>query len=133
MTEQEWLACTDPEPMLAFLRKEASERKLRLLACACCRRVWDRVRLDAARQIVELSEGYTDGEVGEPDLRAAYHPDFADLEAAVAEQRDDGTRFSARVLLAIEAAWVLASPEFFEYSLRGLPLRTRGLPGGRAC
>jgi formate dehydrogenase maturation protein FdhE len=48
MTEQEWLACTAPEPMLAFLRKEASERKLRLLACACCRRVWDLVRLDAA-------------------------------------------------------------------------------------
>jgi len=37
MNEQEWLACTDPEPMLEFLRGKASERKLRLFFCACCR------------------------------------------------------------------------------------------------
>src|SRR5579864_4184325 len=37
MTEQEWLACTDPDPMLEFLRSNATDRKLRLFACACCR------------------------------------------------------------------------------------------------
>src|SRR5262249_29653761 len=40
MTEKEWLACTDPNPMLAFLRLKTSERKLRLFVCACTRRVW---------------------------------------------------------------------------------------------
>src|SRR5689334_22019814 len=37
MTEAEWLACTDPTPMLEFLRGKASERKLRLFFCTCCR------------------------------------------------------------------------------------------------
>jgi len=38
MTEQEWLEATDPEPMLACLRA-TSDRKLRLFAVACLRRV----------------------------------------------------------------------------------------------
>jgi hypothetical protein len=37
MTEADWLECDDPEPMLAFLSGQASERKLRLFACVCCR------------------------------------------------------------------------------------------------
>jgi hypothetical protein len=32
MTETEWLACTDPKPMVNFLKGRATSRKLRLLA-----------------------------------------------------------------------------------------------------
>jgi hypothetical protein len=41
VTPDEWDACTEPQGMLLFLRESgrASERKLRLFACACCRRV----------------------------------------------------------------------------------------------
>jgi hypothetical protein len=39
MTEAEWLACDDPQAMLPFVRGNASGRKLRLFAAACCRQV----------------------------------------------------------------------------------------------
>jgi hypothetical protein len=61
MTEREWLGCADPMPMLGFLRGNASARKLRLFACACCRHVWDRLLTDWARDAVEASERFADG------------------------------------------------------------------------
>ena len=41
MTEAEWLACTDPHKMLEFLRGKASDRKLRLFACASIRACYE--------------------------------------------------------------------------------------------
>jgi len=38
MTEPQWLRCPDPRPMLLFLKGIATRRKLRLFACAMCRR-----------------------------------------------------------------------------------------------
>jgi hypothetical protein len=38
MTEAEWLACTQPDDLLEFLRHKASDRQFRLFMCACCRR-----------------------------------------------------------------------------------------------
>ena len=72
-TGEEWLACASPssmltflqDPMLARLRGKPSERKFRLLAVACCRRVWDRLGYEQNRQRVELAEQYADGQVPE--------------------------------------------------------------------
>jgi hypothetical protein len=41
MTEEEWLACDAPTPMLEFLRGKVSNRKLRLFGVACCCEVRD--------------------------------------------------------------------------------------------
>jgi hypothetical protein len=60
VTEAEWRAATDPEPMLQFLRRKASERKLRLFACACARAVWDLLQDERARNAVEVGEQYAD-------------------------------------------------------------------------
>jgi hypothetical protein len=68
MTEAEWLACRDPDALLAYLRQEAyrrrgpfpSHRKLRLFACACCRRVWSAIADDRSRWAVEVAERYAD-------------------------------------------------------------------------
>jgi len=65
MTEQDWQCCTDPTPLLIFLRGWASKRKLRLFAVACCRRVWGRMTDGRSRQAVEVAEQYADGSAGE--------------------------------------------------------------------
>jgi hypothetical protein len=71
MTEGEWLACSDPKPMLEFLRGRASERKLRLFACACVRRLWHLLADARSRRAVEVAERYADGQAGAEDLRLA--------------------------------------------------------------
>jgi hypothetical protein len=60
MTEAEWLASTDPVPMVPFLAG-ASDRKLRLFACAACRRVWHLFADEAGRGAVEAAERFADG------------------------------------------------------------------------
>ena len=76
MTEAEWLACNDPTPMLEFLRGNASDRKLRLLAIACIRQSWrDPGGEDS---MTEMVERYSEGEATLEELRSVF--DYRDLE-----------------------------------------------------
>ena len=100
MTEQEWLAGTDPEPMLTFLRGRASDRKLRLFGWACLRCTWPlldaewkrmvnnpwwrrmrfsqveiewaKTRADLVRKGVELAEKVADGVADPAELEALF-------------------------------------------------------------
>jgi hypothetical protein len=56
MTEAEWLGSSYPDSMLEFLHGRASDRKLRLFAAACCRRLWHLLEEEWSCRLVELVE-----------------------------------------------------------------------------
>jgi hypothetical protein len=69
VTEEEWLGSTDPRPMLEFLRGKASDRQLRLFACAYCRAVRGTQHL-LPGTAVAVAERYVDGLASDEDLTA---------------------------------------------------------------
>src|SRR4051794_37355778 len=99
MTEQQWLACDDPDRMLALLRGLAGERKLRLFALACCRRI-RRLLDEESRKAVEVLERCADGAGGRRELQEAL---------AAAERAEAAATGPARAAArAVAAAWSAA-------------------------
>src|SRR5271165_5672482 len=105
MPEAEWLACTTPRAMLAFLRGRVSDRKLRLFACACCRAVWSMVRNRDKEDAVETAERCADDLAGASQLKAAagrawesgkpfYAPVKHLVKATTAQQAMTGAEFA---------------------------------------
>jgi hypothetical protein len=87
MTEAEWLACTDPGRMLAYLRGRASQRKLRLFACACVHRIAHLVSDPRSRAALEIGELHADGLAEQGELTTARREAEAALESAVEWER----------------------------------------------
>ncbi len=80
MTEAEWQSATDPGWMLLHLiavrprrvrERRTRMRKLRLFACACCRRVWCHLADARSREGVAVAERYADGLASEGERWAA--------------------------------------------------------------
>src|SRR5262245_32101552 len=67
MTEAQWLACKDPQPMLECAQAQNRARKRRLFAVACCRRITHHLTA-AGKKAVDAAEGFADGTVGGWDL-----------------------------------------------------------------
>ena len=71
MKEKQWQTTTRPRRLLAHVEDGASERKLRLLAVACCHRIRDRLTEARWQLGVEVAERYADGLCGAEELAAA--------------------------------------------------------------
>src|SRR5687768_12740117 len=71
MTESEWQNCTAFERLLPFVLNEASERKLRLLACAFCRQLGRCIEDERSRTAVEVAERFADGTATKQELSEA--------------------------------------------------------------
>jgi hypothetical protein len=70
MTEATWLGFTNIGTVRDHLEHAIGEWKLRLLACAYCRRVWRKLT-PSCREAVEAAERFVDGEITAEDLDRA--------------------------------------------------------------
>lgn len=72
MTEQEWLESSTPTAMLQHLTEiRVSERKARLLACACCRCIWEYLEDPRSRRAVVVAEHFADNRATPRELADA--------------------------------------------------------------
>jgi hypothetical protein len=84
MNEGEWLTSTDLGAMLDFVNGtgRASERKLRLFASACCRRIATHFEDSRSLRLVEVAERFADGVASPEELESAFE-DAADAQEEV--------------------------------------------------
>jgi hypothetical protein len=74
MDEARWLRCRDARQMLPCLRRRKpppTERKLRLYAVACCRRLWS-VMEEPCRRSIEVAERFADGQASADEMATAH-------------------------------------------------------------
>lgn len=104
MNENEWLASSDPVAMLTFLRNHGSDRKLRLFACACCRRVWSHIRDPRSRQALITAEAFADDPTRVTNLEEIRAQALRAAEECCPQQGFRWGAYFALVDRAIEAA-----------------------------
>jgi hypothetical protein len=71
MTEAEWLTCVDPGPLLTAQRGQVTDRKARLFAVACCRRIESFLVDPRAVEALAVAERFADGEATDEQRSAA--------------------------------------------------------------
>jgi hypothetical protein len=130
MDEKRWLTCNDPVPMLEHVHGQASNRKLRLFAVACCRRLWDLLPDKRTRKAIRVAEHYAEGLVSAVQLRSAqnavyFAPCAAATRASQGTKLQDGDAEAAQRYAAL-AVGAASSP------LDPWGMRSRqGSPSGR--
>jgi hypothetical protein len=103
VTEAAWLRSKDLWAMFSHLGPNRSERKSRLFAAACCRRVWPLLDEDH-RLAVEVAERFADG-LADNEERAV----VACLVDGAGDELDHEVIKSPRYSAAVAASWVIQS------------------------
>jgi hypothetical protein len=94
MTEGNWRNCNGPLTLLMYLHTlranrsfSVSDRKLRLFAVACCRRIGHTLKADRFQRVIEIVERVADGLATQQELRQAaatvYGGDHSAVQAVV--------------------------------------------------
>ena len=108
MDEAQRLTCTDPTAMLEALRGKASDRRLRLFACAYCRLIWHLLSDERSREAVRIAEKFADRRCSESERQETERRAWASYCDMNADQ------FSAAQLTAADAVHIAAgdTPDF---------------------
>ena len=127
-TESDWLNARDFIHSLWFIMLQTdkgSERKLRLYAAACCRRIWHLLPDECCRTHVELAERYAEGLVSEEQLLDGWSYEEAEpppKEASAVSA--NWIRAFARKAAYYAAAALPGAGTHARYHIRGVPSDT---------
>jgi hypothetical protein len=136
LTDADWMEETHPFRMLdawRFLRGEPSSRKLRLLACACCRLFPPLLAEEPLVRAIDLAEAFADGRAG-PEALAEAHAHASALATARGRilGRMGGSSPERTALIgASKAACAAASASGPEGSYFGSAIHDVARDGGR--
>lgn len=109
MTEQEWLESTHPFRMLEYVRGQASDRKLRLIAVASCRRAKEFTE-HWYHELADIAEEYAEGHATVEQMQAVYsrHRPSNDYPDRNAFYDTAGSDLTEKILYLVEdlADWI---------------------------
>jgi hypothetical protein len=130
MTEAEWLACEEFEPMLTFLRDKASPRKWRLFACAWSRSWCHLLVNQSSHHALFVSEQYADGGTTKEQLKQARRSASGTARGDV--RRWGPEKWAARAAVSAASLDIATYLPNIAYTLNQIvPLQGQSGPGNR--
>jgi hypothetical protein len=104
MQESQWAKSQDAVAMLRSIPKQPSDRKLRLLACACCRHFQEFLTEKHFSEAIEIAESFADGKSSKAALKRARQSVQAVRHALPANSTKNRVEWVALWLVEVSAS-----------------------------